>query len=196
MVNQGNFSLRLINASTMEPLKEHSSSTGKTYVTLSSSVDFFVQVEDLRGDDNERAIFYQTSVSNSATTSRHNFKRRQPLNETTKHDVYRFDRSTAATASYESVVMEKVTVRVFEATADNGRKHLETITLQCCVIPSFQPALFGGRTTSVGSLLAKGNTFTNQPRGCWIKKNATSPIDAARSRLTPVKVPPPPPLVL
>ena len=190
MVSQGNFSLRLINASTMEPLKEHSSSTGKTYVTLTSNVDFLVQLEASQAIEKNQSIFYQTFVSNAATTTRHNFKRRQNLNSTAKPSIYRFDRSS--TQAYESVAMEKVTVRVFEATANGGRRHLETLTMHCCVLPSFQPSL-PGRATSLGSLLASGMALSNHPRNSsLLKKSRVVPAIPARSRLTPDKMPMPP----
>ena len=187
MVIQGNFSLRLINAGTMKPLPEHSSSTGKTFVTLASNVDFLVELEP-QVPYNDRSIFYQTTVSNSTTSS--HFKRRQTLSEK-KPSIFRFDK--ASKQSYDSVVKEKVTVRVFEVTPDNGKKLLETIMMHCCVLPSIKPR-FPERMTSLGTLLAV-NTVANAGGargGCFLKKSAAMATScSARSSLMP-----PPSLVL
>ena len=184
MVVQGNFSLRLINASTMKPLHEHSSSTGKTFVTLASNMDFLVELEAVPGFNNKRSIFYQTTVSNSATTG---YKRRQRLDSVKeKPSIFRFDKSS--TELYDSVAKEKVTVRVFEVTDNkNGKKHLETITMHCCVLPSVK-RFSAERTTSLGSILA-GNTavaFTNHARGgCLLKKYTSLSQVCTRSGLLP-----------
>lgn len=155
-------------------------------MTMASNVDFLVELEALHGVSNDRPIFYQTSVSNSATDFRHNFKRRQQLDSAAeKHSIFRFDRAT--TQSYDSVAKETVTVRVFEATPDNGKKHLETIKMYCCVLPSIKPAL-PGRASSVGSLLAGNATvpFTTPPRGgCLLKKGKGLSSAGAGSRLSP-----------
>ena len=171
MVVQGNFSLELINANTMKAFPEHSSANGKTFVTMLPNVDFLVRLSsaaaahDVQEPHDDRHIVYQTVVSNSSggsnntkTTRRHSSKRRFVTSGYKKHSdypVFRFDRP--ATKSYPSVVVEKVTVRIYEITAaatshSNDpatttsscptkqqhapkRKLLETITIRCSVLP-------------------------------------------------------------
>ena len=181
MVVQGNFSLELINANTMEAFPEHSSSMGKTFVTVSPNVDFMVRLT-AQGVPDERPIFYQTLVSANGRP-RHNFKRRlldadsfqfssNSSNSKDQRNIFRFDRTK--TSTYESVVMEKVTVRIYEGSNTSAantnkeeeptrqqqrRKLLETITIHCCVLPSHlhysdSSSLSSFSTTSNTSLLS------------------------------------------
>ena len=159
MVVQGNFSLQLVNTKTMEPFREHSDYTGKTFVRMEPNVDFFVRLSRTnKADNGDTPISYQTFVSNTTAGVNHSngFKRRWNPNHhggRPNLDVYRFER-TAPVSTYHqsSVLMEHVTVQVFEekiqeASAPTSKKRkrdhrhsaptrsklLETLTVYCCV---------------------------------------------------------------
>ncbi|CAB9500344.1 expressed unknown protein [Seminavis robusta] len=152
MVVQGSFSLRLINAANMKQIPEHSSSTGKVFVTMKPNEDFFVQLE-VNGNSalQDRNIVYQTFVSNNHSSNderkpRSSFKRRLTTTNQQDHErrMFRFENPTKGHPHASSGVMEKVTVRVYEqqssipSQAGTAKRRLlvETITIHCLVLPS------------------------------------------------------------
>ena len=209
MVAQGNFLLELVNASTMQPIPEHSSSTGKTFVTMTPNADFLLRLAALNGAEDNRSLSYKTFVSNNTNymsgRPRHAFKRRLDSLSQQKVDtrVFRFDRNTASTQPYESIVMEKVIVRVYEDLAVSDRKEdlplgqrhqrrklLETIMIHCCVLP-VRPleeapvannAYFLPPTVPFES--GKFHASGQKRATCWATQDI--PV-AARSQITPEK---------
>ena len=145
MVIQGSFSVRLINAATMKPFAEHTSSTGKVCVTMKPGEGFFVHMEVSGSNVDESAIVYKTLVKSdnrcmSTGQGWHTFKRASP-GDTDRH-VFRFE---TAAKPYQSITRAKVTVCIYEqsslhrqkgAAMMSKRRLLDTVTIHCLVIPS------------------------------------------------------------
>jgi len=72
MVKQGDFTVELVNATTKQPFKEHTSSNGETYVEVEPGVEYFIHVdnqsdESVKWDvyvDKQDLTYYQQTAAN------------------------------------------------------------------------------------------------------------------------------------
>ncbi|CAB9523746.1 expressed unknown protein [Seminavis robusta] len=62
MVALGNFSVRLVNAETKEPFKEHGGPDGKIYAEVEPGLDYFIETEVVGGDDPEKRFLIRIFV--------------------------------------------------------------------------------------------------------------------------------------
>jgi hypothetical protein len=63
MVRVGDFSVRLVEAETKEPFKEHTGPDGKVYAEVEPGVEYYIEAEMVGGDDPYKMHFLEFYVA-------------------------------------------------------------------------------------------------------------------------------------